>query len=98
MAKITFKAKAFDVFYADDTLAYRAVKVPAAFTRSHCDMAAFRSHAKFGGIANSDLFPNALARIRRDMFGVRDAIRLDQIPAGVSIDTSGFLAIVSFDV
>lgn len=98
MARISFKAKPINVYNPDETLAYRAVPIPRAFTRSHCDMAAFRSHAKFGGIANSDLFPNALARVRRDMFGVRDAIRLDQIPAGVSIDTSGFLAIVSFDV
>lgn len=98
MATISFKGKAFTVYNADDTPAYEAVKLPARFTRSHCDMNAFRRHPKFGGLANSDLFPNILSKIKRDTFGNRDWVRLDQIPAGVTVDTSGFLAVVCFDV
>jgi len=98
MARISFKAKRFTVYHADNTPAYDAVKLPREFTRAHCDMDAFRRHPKFGGIANSQLFPNVLARIKRETFGTRDAIRLDQIPAGVTVDTTGFLATVSFEV
>lgn len=97
MATISFKTKIFTVYNADETPAYDAVKLPREFTRAHCDMDAFRRHPKFGGLANSQLFPNVLSRIKRDMFGARDAIRLDQIPAGVTVDTTGFLAIVSFE-
>jgi hypothetical protein len=41
------------------------------------------------------LFPNALRRIRADKFK-GDMLRLDRIPEGVSVDTSGFLAVVTF--
>jgi len=100
MAKIEFKAKVESVYHVEGGLAYQIIRVPI-FDRKHCDMQAFRFHKQYGGIANSKLFPNALARIRRDKFGVKDYnphIRLDQLPEGVSVDTSGFLAIVSIDV
>jgi hypothetical protein len=59
-------------------------------------MTAFRQHKRYGGIANSDLFPNALARIRRDL---GDYIRLDKpLPENVTIDESGFLAKVTLEV
>ncbi|QIG74367.1 hypothetical protein EVC08_055 [Rhizobium phage RHph_N65] len=95
MATIEFKAKPEQVFNMDDTLAFVRVKVPT-LERKHCDMPAFRKHAKFGGLANSDLFKNVLSKIRRDRLG--EYIRLDRIPEGVSVDTSGYLAVVSIDV
>jgi hypothetical protein len=61
-------------------------------------MSAFRRHPRYGSFANSDLFQNMLTRIRRDVFGTSDAVRLDRIPSGVLVDTSGFLATVSFEV
>ena len=94
MATISFKAKVRDVFNPDETLAYQIVAVPT-LTRSHCDMAAFRRHPKFGSYANSDLFPNLLAKLRSERLG--DHIRLDRIPGGVAVDTSGFLAVVTVD-
>jgi hypothetical protein len=94
VATISFKTKVRNVFNADETLAYQIVAVPT-LTRSHCDMAAFRKHSKFGAYANSDLFPNLLAKLKRERLG--DHIRLDRIPDGVAIDTSGFLAIVTVD-
>ena len=95
MATIKFKAKAYDVRNVDGSLAFSAVNVPT-LTRSHCDMNAFRSHPKFGGLANSDLFPNVLSRIKLDRLGER--IRFDKIPEGVTVDASGFLAIVTVNV
>jgi len=90
---ITFRAKPVQVWNMDDTPAYQYVPVPV-LRRSHCDMEAFRRSRKYGGIANSELFPNALTRIRRDMTG--DMIRLDRpLPAGVAIDLTGFLAAVT---
>lgn len=94
MAKIEFRAKVETVYNVDDTIAFLRVKVPA-LKRNHCDMAAFRTHPKFGGFANSDMFPNILARVRRDRLG--EYVRLDAIPEGVQVDTSGYLALVSLE-
>ena len=94
MASIEFRAKVETIYNMDDTVAFQRIKVPT-LDRKHCDMAAFRKHPKFGGLANSDLFKNVLARIKRDRLG--DYVRLDRIPEGVTVDTSGFLALVSLD-
>lgn len=95
-ATITFRAKVKTVWHAHDpdSVAWRYVDVPA-LARRHCDMNAFRRHPKYGSYANSDLFPGMLARIRRD---VGETIRLDRIPASVTVDESGFLAVVVISV
>jgi len=95
MATIQFRAKVETVYNVDDSPAYQMVRVPQ-LRRAHCDMPAFRRHAKFGGLANSDLFPNVLNRIRRERLG--DMLRLDKLPPGVEVDTSGFLARVALEV
>lgn len=98
MARIQFKAKAEDFWYAgEDAPRYRRVKVPT-LGRKHCDMHAFRTHAKYGAYANSDLFPAMLARLKRERFGSSGYIRLDEVPEGVQVDASGFLVSVSFEV
>ena len=97
MAKITFKTKVQQMHNVDDTLAYEYVVVPV-FERKHCDMQAFRSHPKHGGLANSDLFKNVLAGIRRQVLAGKPWIRLDDVPDGVNVDTSKFLAVVTIDV
>ena len=101
MARIEFKAKPVVVYNVDDTVAYTYIPVPA-FTRAHCDMGAFRQHRKFGSYANSDMFLGMLRRIRDDAFpwsvNGSKAIKLDAVPDGVTVDTSGFLARVSIDV
>jgi hypothetical protein len=73
---------------------YRFIQVPT-LARRHCNMPAFRKHPKFGGLANSDLFPNILARIRRDVTQAGGYIRLDRLPPNVTVDCSGFLAVVT---
>lgn len=94
MATIEFRARVRHVLNIDRTLAFRYVRVPV-LQRLHCDMTAFRNHPKFGGFANSDLFPNVLSRIRADL---GERIRLDKIPANVKIDESGFLALITIEV
>lgn len=96
MATIRFKGKVQTMYYVDDTVAYEYVHVPE-FDRKHCDMAAFRSHPKYGAYANSDLFKGTLRRIRSDVFGGRP-LKLNEIPEGVHVDTSGFLAVVTMEV
>jgi hypothetical protein len=54
-------------------------------------MAAFRQHSRYGCLANSDLFPGVLAKIRRDLFPA-NYVRLDSMPANVTVDETGFLA------
>ena len=98
-ATITFRAKVESVYHMDDSLAWQQIRVPT-LARRHCDMTAFRDHKRLGGLANSDLFPVVLAKIRRDILGGpdRDYIRMDRIPDGVVINSTGFLATVTITV
>jgi hypothetical protein len=91
---IKFKGKIITVYNVDDTVAWRAIKIPK-LERRHCDMARFRNDARFSGLANSDLFTNLLAKQTRHL---GDAIRLDRIPSGVTVDESGFLATVTIEL
>lgn len=88
--KIEFKGKVQAVYNMDDTIAYQFIHVPE-LKRNHVDMIAARKHRKYGYYANSDLFPAMLAGIRKEKFK-NGMLRLDAIPAGVTVDTSGFLA------
>ncbi len=99
MAKITFKTKIREFWNVDGSSDGKYFTVPE-FKSTYCDMAAFRKHPKFGGIANSALFPNALKKIRRDILrsDYRDFIRLSDMPKNVTVDTSGFLAVVTVEV
>lgn len=96
MTTIEFRAKVQRVYYADGQLAYTCVKVPK-LGRQHCNMADFRRHPKYGSYANSDLFPSMLNRRAKEL-GVGEYIKLDSVPAGVTVDTTGFLALVTVEV
>lgn len=91
MATIKFKAK------VQEFIGRRFVHVPT-LRRSHCDMNAFRRHVKYGGLANSDLFPNVLAGFRRSVTNSSGNLYFDAIPNNVTIDCSGFLAEVTIDI
>lgn len=93
MANIEFKTKIREVQYVDGSFAWLYVPVPA-ITRNHCDMAAFRQHPRFGGFANSDMFPAMIKRAFSDR-KIGDSIRLDAIPDNVAIDCTGYLAVVT---
>ena len=97
MARITFKAKVQEMGNCSGGVAYRYVTVPKLECK-HCDMAAFRSHPKFGGYANSDLFPGMLARIASGLKAGSLGLRLDRLPPNVTVDESGFLAVVAVEV
>ena len=96
MPTVTFKAKPETIYNPDNTPAWTWVKVPK-LSRSHCNMHEFRTHKRFGCLANSDMFPGILARAVKAA-GVGDHIRLDQIPDAVTVDTSGFLAKISISL
>lgn len=96
MAKIEFKGKVKKMEYADGTFAYEYISVPM-LDRKHCDMQEFRIHSKYGVVANSDLFKSVLNGIRKEKFP-NGKLYLNKIPSGVTVDTSGFLAVVSIDV
>lgn len=85
---ITFRGKPEAIWFGETKR--QRVKVPT-ITRNHCDMPAFRTSRKFGGYANSDIFPAMLARELKAM-GLPEYLYPDgQLPAGVMLDTSGFL-------
>jgi len=95
MATIQFKGKVKTIYYT-----YQAnrdyIQIPALNSK-HCEMNAFRVHPKYGSYANSQLFPGILARLSKTIFGGK-YLYLDQIPEGVTVDTSGFLAVVTITV
>jgi len=96
MATVRFKAKPESIYNMDDSLAWVQIKVPKLEKR-HCDMSAFRSHPKFSGFANSDMFPAMLRRAAKAA-GIGDTIRFDRpLPEGVKVDCSGFLAVVTIE-
>ena len=97
MATITFKGKIQTVYNMDNTIAWEYVRVPM-FKRQHCNMHDFRQHPKYGGLANSDLFPAVLQAIRKTIIDNTGDLRLDKAPANVTVDTSGFLATVIITV
>jgi hypothetical protein len=96
MPTIEFRGKPEKVYNMDDTLAFTRIKVPA-IKKHHCDMNEFRSHRKYSGLANSTLFPAMVARELREM-GIRDYLILGDLPNGVEIDLSGFLANVTINL
>lgn len=94
---VTFKAKARCAYYIDGTYAYRYVNVPKTFGRQHYDIQAFRDSRRYGMYANSDFLPSMI-RHAVERAGVRPGGRLKldgPLPDGVTVDESGFLAVVS---
>lgn len=96
-ALITFRTKVKTMFDMAGNELYHYVDVPK-LTTSHCDMNAFRQHPRYGGLANSVLFTSVLARIRSDLLDGKKYLRLDNLPNHVTVDKSGFLAIVVIKV
>lgn len=96
MATITFKTKPIKVYNADDSFAFTQINVPN-FTRAHIDMAEMRNHPKYRSYANSDLFPSILKGIKRQHFPM-GWFKLEEAPEGITVDATGFLAIVTFEV
>ena len=96
---ITFKAKRRIEQYAGHPELHSEYIAVPKITRGHCNMHEFRTDAKFGGYANSDLFP---AMLKRELarLGIGDRIKFEdqfghyEIPACVSI-TPGFLDTVT---
>lgn len=94
---VEFRTKVITQTYTDGSVAFRGVKVPK-LTSSHCDMGAFRKHPEWSGYANSDLFPAMLARGLAKL-GIGSRIDMGKpLPPGVSVDESGFLALVRIEL
>ncbi len=99
---IEFRGKPVENHYTDGSLASRRIRVPK-LERRHVDMASARSSRKYGGYANSDMFPSMINRAA-ELAGCKrigDALYIDllqPLPAGVAVDESGFLASVRIDV
>lgn len=91
---LKFKTKLQATEYSDGTTKREFYNVPA-FTRNHCEnLQAFRTSKRFGGYANSDLFP-AILRRAVNALGFGSRLYLDSIPDNVTVDNRGFLAVVT---
>lgn len=89
---VTFKGKPAKRWSADTGAEYLALAVPRIESR-HCDMHAFRASRRFGGLANSDMFPAMIQRAVREIVGER--IRLADVPAGVTVAPGSLLHTVT---
>ena len=99
---ITFRGKVQSCKYTDGTLASRYIRVPK-LTKSHADMTAARKSAKWGGLANSDLFPQILNRLALESGCkvVGEGMRIDLLKPlsdRIKVDESGFLATVTITI
>ena len=79
-----------------DSDGIRYVKIPT-LKKSHCDMAYFRRHRKFGSYANSNLFLPILNRELK-VNGIDGRLELNRLPPCVTVDSSGFLAVVEIEI
>jgi hypothetical protein len=74
------------------------VKVPAMSQRHCVDLHAWRSsRGRLASLVNSSLFSGALRRALTDL-GIGEYLDLDRLPAGVTADTTGFLAVITIQI
>jgi len=103
MFTLTFRTKVQRPTYADGTPARPYVTLPSPERRHVDDMHNARMSRKYGPYANSDLFPGMLRRIvasvAKPVGETSFRLHLDEpLPPGVTVDTGGFLAVVSIAV
>lgn len=93
MATIQFKTKLEKATWSD----FEYVMIPK-LNKSHCNMDEFRQHNKYGAYANSDMFNNILGRIKTELFGASNMLRLDEMPENCTIETNGFFATITINI
>ena len=94
--QIVFKSKIIPQRNRDGSVAYEIVPFPM-LRRSHCDMDWFRRSRAFRNFADTTMFPYILKDVLEPM-GVtenREWVRLDQLPAGMTVERDGDVATVS---
>ncbi len=90
MSAIQFKTKVRELEESDGTRS-RYIEFKRKLTKSDCTLKP-HEHSYY----NSDLFPAILNRVYRRIIGEHtEWKRLTDLPEGVSVDTSKFLAIVT---
>lgn len=85
---LQFKTKVLEPVEADESEA-DYIELKSEFHRSDCTLLPDEHR-----YCNSDLVPAVLNSAMREVTGGRPWFRLSELPAGVPVDTSGFLAIV----
>ena len=92
VAIIQFKTKVRSLVEADRTES-PCIDLKRSVTRKDCDLKPHQ-HAYY----NSDLFPSMLNHAYRQITHGREWLRLSQLPPGVTVDASGFLAVVTIQL
>lgn len=94
-AFVEYKTKPFDVRQGkDSTETRKAINFKKTLGRTDCNLRPV-DHRYY----NSDLFPGMLNRAARQVIGeYREWAYLDELPAGVTVDTSKFLAVVRIEL
>ena len=99
MLQVRWKAKAYQgaVFSGEQPRPF----VPVKKTLGRNDVTSlheFRTHPKWGAYANSDLAGGIIRRLVKERIGNRTFIDTENVPDGVEVDLSGFLAAVTLDL
>ena len=89
MGTITFRTKVRHIREADGTQS-EYIPLKKTLTRQDCDL---KPHQH--SLYNTDFFPSVLMKAYRRIVGERTFVRLSELPDGVTVDTSGFLAVVT---
>ena len=99
MLTIEFKTKAYNSRIYSDEHSRPFVSVKKNITRADVvDMQAFRNHPKYGGLANSDLANGLIRKLVKSVIGEKQQLDTDNLPNGVTVDMSGFLAKVTIQL
>lgn len=90
---VVFKGKIRDMHNVNGTLSYRYIPIKKTISKAdYIHPAGTNRHA---GYYNSNLFISMIKRGMLEVIGTAEKIKMEQLPAGVSVDTSGFLAEVN---
>lgn len=96
MPTITFRRKPFKVGQPDGTERL-AIDIPREFTRSHCDMRAFRADKEWRDYANSDLFAGMLKKATKSLH-LGEWAYVDELESLGATVRSGLLYTVTLQV
>ncbi len=99
MLQVKWKAKAYPGAIFSGEAERPFVPVKKSLSRNDVvDLGAFRTHPRWGGFANSDLASGIVRRLVKGRIGNRTFIDTANLPEGVEVDLSGFLATVTVNV
>ena len=93
----TFRTKLDPItYYGQEEVDHVNIRVPRP-AENHIDRAAMRRDKEWSDFSNSSMLFGCVSRAL-GLAGVGKTLRLDRLPESVTVDTSGFLAVVTVQI